>query len=75
MRFNISKKYYPLDQQRIRKRFTWYPIRVGDEIRWLEVVYIKGYYTRCDSMGNLINNIRWINIYWSDENRYLNQEI
>ena len=42
MRFNISKKYYPLDQQRIRKRFTWYPIRVGDEIRWLEVVYIKG---------------------------------
>ena len=47
MRWTVKEKRYPCwNDRRIVKRFAFVPIRVGNEKRWLEVVYIKQRYGR-----------------------------
>ena len=52
-----KKKY-----NRVIKRFAFLPIRVGDEYRWLETVYIRQ--TR---------RAEWVNVMWISKEEYLKE--
>ena len=46
----------PLFCDTVVKRFAWKPLRLGQEIHWLEFVYMRGYYWK----DNRSDIIQWI---------------
>jgi hypothetical protein len=57
MRFDLSRKYYVGDK-RVTEKFLWWPVRVGNEVRWLEKAKIK--YELTDTMDPTTGG----HIYW-----------
>ena len=63
MRWKIKQKP-KLGDKRIKKRFAWYPISVGKEIRWLEFVTID--YRYSSALSGVEG--KWVATFFEDEN-------
>lgn len=60
------KKDKPVN--RIVKRFAWFPIRIGDEYRWLETVYMwQRLYKSYDSLTDICR-------YRYENNKFITKE-
>lgn len=65
-----EKKFVYRGTQRIRKAFLWLPIKIGEELRWLEKAEWlqeanEGYDADWYDDGRLIK-VRWDNKKWID---------
>jgi hypothetical protein len=70
MRF-ILNKYEKFEKQHgiVRKQFALFPIRINDEVRWLETCYIHSVYFIVGDIGSIVHD--WVDNKFVTKEDYL----
>lgn len=61
MRYYFKKHRPTIGDERVKIKFAWFPIKIDDEIRWLEYVTIRQRYVGIWG-GSIWVNLEYINL-------------
>lgn len=69
MKFKVKEKRNPnKDEIRIISKFLFFPVKIGNEIRWLEIAYICQVFTEVYSQSF---KCQWINYNFTTKQNYI----